>query len=145
MANERTNPTPRPPAEETVAVPVSVLEALTKRLETLEHASRVQAEMLVNSRAAILDPEYEKWKAEVSRPTKERSQDVADRTYGTTGKRFRCFLNSITEDGKPGPKIDEHPQLVIAANSDLEAKGRYQQLCGIRKHEYRVEAIPVAA
>ena len=123
--------------EPTVEVPVSVLEKLQARLDKLEHEQRINTELLVNSKARILDPAYEEWKKEVASSAAERSQDVADKRYGVTGKRWRVMLDSTTEDGKPGPKISEHPALVVSANSDLEAQGRYMELAGIRKHDYR--------
>jgi hypothetical protein len=131
--------------EPTVEVPVSVLEKLQARLDKLEHEQRINTEILVNGKAKILDPAYEAWKKEVARPTADRSQDVADTTYGTTGKRFRVCLDSSTEEGKAGPKIGEHPALIVAGNSNLEAQARYLQLCGIRKHDYRFKTELVQA
>ncbi len=79
------------------------------------------------------------------RPANVRTQELADKTYGTTGQRFRVAMDSTTEDGKPGPSIGEHFPLDICAHSDLEASGRYQQIMGIRKTDYPIRAVPVAA
>ena len=59
--------------------------------------------------------------------------------YGIAGPRYKVRLDSKTEEGKPGPNVSEHPELIITANSDLEAQGRYQEICGIRKHDYRLQ------
>lgn len=128
---------------ETVEVPLGVLQELQQRLAALEYAQRLTTEAVMNPRAKILDREYEAWKAEAGRTARERTQDLADARYGTTAPRFRVRLDSTGEDGKKGPHIDEHPELVLSANSDLEAQARYLALCGIRKHDYRVACEPV--
>ncbi len=130
---------------ETVEVPVSVLQQLQSRLEQLERESKVRAELAINPRAMILDPEYEAYKLEMGRPAKDRTQDIADKRYGKDGKRFLVKLDSTTDEGKPGPNVSEHFELTLSANSDIEAKGRYLELMGIRKHDYRVIATPTAA
>jgi hypothetical protein len=129
--------------EETIEVPVSVLQQLNARLESLEHADRVRREAELNPRANILDRAYEAWKAEVGRPAKERTQDAADKAYEGP-LAFRCRLDSTTENGKPGPYIGEHPEVVVRANSAEEAEMRYLRICGIKKHDYAVKAVPVA-
>lgn len=129
-----------PKKEETVSVPVSVLQELQDRLARLENVNAVRSEA-EHKPVKILDDAYEAWKREASRPAKERSQDVANKRYGTQGKRFRVRIDSSNE-GKPGPNVSEHPELVISANSDLEARGRWEELCGIRKHDYRIVCVP---
>ncbi|MES2342311.1 MAG: hypothetical protein V4597_11580 [Pseudomonadota bacterium] len=129
-----------------VEVPAALWQQLQTRLETLEHAERIRQEAGAFGPAkVILDPAYEAWKMEAARPAQARSQDVADRRYGTAAPRFRCRLDSTAPDGKPGPAVGEHPELVVSAHSDLEAQARYLELAGIRKHDYRVVALPVAA
>ncbi len=130
---------------ETVTVPVEVLERMQARLDELERQTRSTQESLLNSRQLVIDPDYAAWKAEASRPASERSQDAADRKYGKANPRFRVRLDATTEDGKKGPNISEHFPLEVSANSDLEAGARYLELMGIRKHDYRVVAEPLAA
>ena len=138
MAKEDQKPTAPPAAPEMVSVSADLLRQLQSRLEALERQEAVRLEIARNPNALILDPAYEAWKIEASRPAAERTQDIADRMYGTTSPRFRCKLDSTKDDGKPGPKIGEHPELLISANSDLEAQGRYLKLCGIKKHDYKL-------
>ena len=132
-------------AKDTIEIPATQLQALMARLDKLEHEARIQAEIVQNSKANVLDPTFEAWKKEVARPAQERSQDLADKVYGKDGKRFRVYLDSSTDDGKPGPNISEHPVLVISANSDLEAGARYLQHCGITRHAYKIRAEQVSA
>jgi hypothetical protein len=139
------NPTPASVQPATIPVPAEVFQQMQARLEALEQMQRMQTEALLNPRANILDKEYEKWKQEAGRPAGERTQDVADKKYGKTAPRFNCRLDSTKEDGKPGPHIDEHPTLTISANSEHEAQGRYLELIGVTKHDYRLVAEPVAA
>ncbi len=130
--------------EETVQVPVSVLQQLQTRLAALEHAEAVRREEHENPRAKIIDPTFEQWKERYSRPPQVLTQERADKEY-TGPKRFKVWLDSSSEDGKPGPKIGEHPTIEISAHSPEEAEGRYLKLCGIKKHNYRLRAEPVAA
>ena len=131
-------------ADPVVQVPVSVLEKLTSRLEALERAELLRQEFAINPRARIIDSAYENFKAEVSRSARERTQDVADKTYGTAAPRYRVRLDSTTDEGKKGPDISEHFELNISAHSDIEAQGRYLQIMGIRKHDYRVIVVDLA-
>lgn len=133
------------PAQEMVTIPAELLRRLESRLDTLERAEFARQELTRSPNIKILDEGWEQTKAELSRPAAERSQDIADRKYGTVGKRFRVYLDSTQEDGKPGPDVSEHPKLTISANSDLEAQARYLDLCGIHKHDYRLACEPVAA
>lgn len=129
--------------EATVEVPLSLLEEMKQRLAALEHKTRIQDEQLNASKAIILDPAYEAWKKDVGRPAAERTQDIADRLY-PNGEPFRVKIDSSKPDGKPGPNVSEHPEIVIRANSPEEAEGRYRKLCGIRgiDSEYRFDVQP---
>ena len=110
-----------------VEVPVSVLAELNARLAKLE----AQANNPDSSRSVLrLDESFERFKEEVGRPCGIRSQENADKRYGTDGRRFRVSL--APGDAKGKNRVDFWPALEISANSDLEAQGRYQQLCGIR-------------
>jgi hypothetical protein len=129
--------------EQMVKVPASALAALQARLEALEANQRTTTEALINPRARILDTAYEEWKAEASRPASERTQDVADKLYGKSLPRFKVWLDSRKEDGKPGPNIGEHFALEISAVDDVQAKGRYLQVMHISKHDYTLQAEPV--
>lgn len=131
--------------EQTVEVPVSTLDNLQARLASLEHQLQVEREVRANPPAQVIDDKYEAWKKEAGRPASERTQDVADRRFGTAAPRFRVRLDATGEDGKPGPKITEHFPLVISANSDDEAGARYLKIMGIRKHDYRLVAEPLPA
>ncbi len=140
MATKDTPALPHGPTAqpETVTVPVSTLAALQARLDALEEAAS-------QPRTLVLDAAWEAEKAALGRPANVRTQELADRTYGTTGQRFRVAMDSTTEDGKPGPSIGEHFPLEICAHSDLEAAGRYQKVMGILKSDYPIRAVPVAA
>ncbi len=129
MADER---------EPMVKVPAALLATLTARLEVLEAAQRSQTEALLNPRANIIDKAYQDWKAEASRPANVRTQDMVDARYGTAAPRFVCKLDGSTEDGKPGPNLSEWFSLTISANSDLEAKARYEDAMGIKSHPYKI-------
>lgn len=133
------------PADVLARIEMRVAAQMIARLEALETADRQRAEAALTPQARVLDQDYEAWKREASRPAKERSQDAADRLF-TGPLRFKVRLDSTQPDGKKGPNISEHPELVIAANSDLEAQARYLHLCGIRIREpsYKVITEPTA-
>lgn len=131
-------------APEMVTIPAEEWKRLQARLDQLEASSRFAVEAVTNSRAKIIDQSYEEWKAQAGRPASERTQEVADKLYGREGQRFRVTLDSTLEDGKPGPNVREHFPLLLSANSDLEAQARYQQVMGIKKHDYRLRCEPVA-
>jgi hypothetical protein len=146
MAEERKHQAPAAPQArpDTVAVPANEWARLQERLATLENVQRVQGEQQGRP-TVVLDGAWEATKAELARPAKDRTQEAADKKYGTAQPRFRVRLDSTTDDGKRGPNISEHPELEISANSDLEAGARWAQLCGVRKHDYKLVATPVAA
>lgn len=131
--------------EEMVTISAAVLKEIQTRMEVLEQAQRINTELLVNSKARILDPDYEMWKMEASRSAQERSQSIVEQKFGVKGKLYRCKLDSTQDDGKPGPKIDEHPVLIIPGNSEYEAQGRYLEIIGVRKHDYKVKTELVSA
>jgi hypothetical protein len=126
-------------AAETVEVPVALLHQLQARLEQLETAGRLAEEARLHP-TKIIDAAWQREIAELGRPPKDRTQDLADARYGKDGKRFVVRLDPTTEDGKKGPNIGEHFPLVISANSDLEAQARYLDIMGIKKHDYRLVA-----
>lgn len=142
MAKDRVD-TP-PVADPEKAALLVALQQMQARLDAMEQQVRVQQETLSNSRTRVIDAEYEAYKLEVARPAKDRTQDIADKKYGKDGKRFRCRLDASKSDN-PTVNISEHPELVVSANSDLEAQARYLDLCGIRKHDYAVSVTPEAA
>src|SRR5260370_23504276 len=110
--------------EEMVQVPASVLQQLQGRVAVLEQQAQIAKDFLEKSPQQILDPDYEAWKAEASRPAAVRSQDVADRQYGKDGQRWRCWIDTGTAiglDGKTPPVVAWLPSLGVAANTDLEA------------------------
>ncbi len=126
--------------EPMVQLPAAKLEALLSRLDALEQTQRVQTEALLNPRSNILDKAYDAWKQEAGRPASARTQDIADKTFGTSAPRF-----TVRQDGKPGPRIDEWFPLQISAVDRVQAEGRYLELCGIKKHDYQLRTEPVAA
>lgn len=132
----------RAPAPATVEVPVALLEQLRQRLDVLEGRERLREEAQAR-RAPVIDEEWERQKAEISRPASVRTQEMADREYGTLAPRFRVSLDPTDENGKP-VNVAEHFPLEVSAHSDLEAQARYLKLMGIRKHDYRLVAEPVA-
>jgi len=125
--------------ENMVEIPASVWEAMQKRLDALEQASRLTTEAVLNSKAKILDPAYEALKVEIAKPASVRTQEIADRRFGTAGKRYRVWLDSTTPDGKKGPDISEHFPLVLSANSEHEAKAFYLDVMGITQHKYTLK------
>ena len=135
---------PTTPRTETAEAPASLVAQLLARIDLLEHRERERAEAS-HRPTLVIDASYEAWKADVARPAAVRTQEVADKKYGTGGRRFKVRLDARADDGKPGPNVSEHPELWISANSDLEAGARYLEICGIRKHDYRIVAEPVAA
>ncbi len=144
MAKDRPNGESNGP-EQLVTVTTSFLESLNARLAMLEHAERARMELAQNPHANVLDQEHARWKELTARPASVRTQEIADKKYGNTEPRFKVRLDSTTEDGKPGPNTSEHFPLEISANSDLEAKARYEQVMGIRKHDYEIRVEPAAA
>lgn len=128
--------------QEMVSVPAETLRQLQARLDALElaaHRDAMARAELANPKAkVILDQAWEEEKKELAKPAAVRTQEKADKLYGIEAPRFRVRLDSTTDDGKPGPNVSEWPEIVLSAHSDLEAKGRYTELCGIRKHDYRL-------
>jgi hypothetical protein len=128
---------------ETVEVPVATLQAMQARLDALELREQVRAEAALRP-TRVLDQAWEAEKAELSRPAKERTQDAADRRFGTAAPRFRCRLDSTGEGGKPGPRVAEHFELTVSAGDPLHAQARYLETMGITQHQYKVATEPVA-
>lgn len=134
------------PAGETVEVPADLLRRMQERLEALERAEAARAEKADDLHPKqVYDEAWAKREQDISRPASERTQEIADRLFGTAEPRFLVRLDSTTEDGKPGPDIREHFPLKISGSSDLEAGARYLKVMGITKHDYRLVAEPVAA
>jgi hypothetical protein len=137
LERERNQPAPN--------VASAATAELQARIASLEHDARVRAEMLDPKNKLILDKAFEDWKLEASRPAKDRTQDIVDKTYGTAEPRFRVYLDSSTEENgvvKKGPSIGEHPELVISAHGDLEAGAIYLKVCGISSHKHRLMTLP---
>ena len=120
---------------------VAELEALVERLVLRDR----QREEAAANPAAVIDRAFEDWKREAGRPASERTQDIADRTYGTEAPRFRVHLDPTSPDTGKKVNISEHFPLTLSAHSDLEAGARYQKLMGITKHDYRLVVEPAAA
>ncbi len=127
---------------EMVSVPVDVLKQLQDRLAALEHAEKHRVESLDNRAKVILDRAYEDWKAEAALPAAVRTQKICDQTYGTAGQRFKVHLEKA-DDSPKKMTLDEYPILLISANSDLEAMGRWQKLCGVTSHKHKLIAKPI--
>lgn len=129
---------------ETVTVPASTLAAMQARLEQLELRLQLRDDAALHP-TKLLDEAWQREKAELSRPASERTQDAADRKYGTEAPRFRVRLESVSESGSgKGPNIAEHFPLLVSASSDLEAGARYLSLMGITKHDHRLVVEPAA-
>lgn len=127
-----------------VQVPRSEWEQLKSNLAELLHDKRVREEREDSlHEKAVLDRRQQEREAQSMRSAQERTQEIADRTYGTNGQRWRCYLDSTREDGKAGPDVSIFFPLELCANSDLEAQARYQKLMGITKHDYRIVAAPL--
>jgi hypothetical protein len=73
---------------------------------------------------------YLEW---VGKTTEEKTQIAADRKFA----------------GLPGHKwevqLPEHPKVIVPGNSDYEAIGRYNDICGITQTEHKHTCIQVAA
>lgn len=134
-------------AEATVEVPVSLLERMQARIEALEQDRRVREERADTDfrDKTVLDRRQAEFEAAAGKTPRERTQDRADREYGTVGQRWHCRLDSTREDGTPGPDIREWFGLTLSANSDLEAQARYLKIMGITRHDYRVVVVPAEA
>ena len=128
---------------ETVQIEVSILQELQGRLAALELAEKQRQELAANPPDLTLDKQYEAWKAEVSRPASVRTQEIADRLFKGP-QRYSVRLDTATKK-RPDGVAPEHFPLVIAANSDLEARARYESVMGITKHDYTIRVDPVAA
>lgn len=131
---------------DTVEVPAGEYRQLLARLEALEHADRVrQTREQEGARAVVLDEAWEARQAELQKTTAQRTQAIADRRWGTQGPRWRVCLVSVPEsEGASPPDISEVPTLLLSANSPEEAEVRFLKVCGIIRHEHRVEVAPVA-
>ncbi len=143
MADEKRLRPPVPPTE-TVEVPLSLLQQLQARLDILETRERTREEMQGRPHV-VLDAAWEAERAQLARSSQERTQEAADKKYGTTGQRFLVRLDSTDAEGKPGPNITEHFPLMVAAHGELEAGAFYLDLMGIKKHDYRIVATPLVS
>ncbi len=144
MAEQQKQPNAKPQAAaaqppETVTLPASQLQTLMDRLEALERQAKAAPELFDSRAKVVLDKAFEDWKAEASLPASVRTQKIADKTYGTEGQRFHVELQKA-DDSPRGMTLGEHPALVISANSDLEAMGRWQKLCGVTSHKHKLIA-----
>lgn len=129
---------------EMVQVPAAEWEEMKATLAQLLHKERVRQEQEPGVHAkSVIEQRHEEFERNSMRSAQERTQEIADKTYGTDGPRWRCRLDSTTEDGRPGPDVSNFFALELSANSDLEAQARYLQAMGIRKHDYKVLTMPV--
>jgi hypothetical protein len=84
------------------------------------------------------EEEYERFKAELSKPCQQRTQEEAERLWARdTTARYRV-------------KVADQLELLIPARSPEEAQGRYNKISGIinvdtDKHKYRIELVSNAA
>lgn len=129
-----------------VQIPVAELQDMKARLQQLE--GKLSGRVVVDSdpHALVLDSAFEAKKAEASKTSLVRTQEKADRQWGTSSPAWQVHLESRKgEDGKPLVSTSEHPKVRISAGSKEEAIGRYQLLCGILSTEHLFVAEPVAA
>lgn len=127
-----------------VTIPRSEWDRLQAAITELLLDKRVREERGDDFHAKeVLDRQREQRINSITRSCAERTQEIANKTYGTEGQRWRCYMDSTTEDGKPGPDVSIFFPLELSANSDLEAQARYQSIMGIRKHDYRIVAAKV--
>jgi hypothetical protein len=131
---------------EVIQVPADDWQRLQERLTSLEYQQRLRDEQTPALHAkSVIDRRHEEFERNSMRSAQERTQEIADKNFGTDGPRWRCRLDSTTEDGRPGPDVSIFFPLDLCANSDLEAQARYQSVMGIRKHDYRIAAARVEA
>lgn len=127
--------------EKTIEVPAREYQDLQDRLAKLEKDAEIHLARQ-NPNAVVHDPAFEAWKAEVARPAAVRTQEMANKLWGTASPRYRCRLEK-SKDVHESVRLDEHFPLEISANSDLEAGARYLQLMGIRSHIHTLVAEPI--
>jgi hypothetical protein len=126
------------PAAEPALVPDSDaalrMEALEERLEQLTALLHSKS---VNAADVLKSKDREAWYAEqakeISKGNVVRTQEEAERRYPKGEHQFRCVL----EDG------NRHPPIVVRADNEVDAKGRYCDLCGVLSHEKPVTAVRV--
>jgi hypothetical protein len=83
---------------------------------------------------------HEKLRAEISKPLKQSNQEKLEKQFGNCPLRFKVWMSEVDKKtGKatepPTGEIDKFtgmPALEIPAHSEAEARGIYNQFCGIR-------------
>lgn len=71
--------------------------------------------------------EQEALKAEIDKGNVRRTQEACDREF--SGRhRYRCSL----------PDGNGHPEITVSADNEVDARGRYLSVCGIRSAEKEV-------
>jgi hypothetical protein len=122
-------------AEPMVTLPAADLAALQARLGALEAAERVRAEIAVplHLRPDAVDAAMEARRAAVSRPASVRTQEIADKKFGTSAPRWLVKIETMVENTPYGkaPNISEHFPLTLSASNEPEACARYLSTMGI--------------
>lgn len=130
---------------DTVEVPASLLADLKAQVEGLRAEVRLAQEKTESVHAKqVYDQAWERKVAEAGKTPAQRTQEASDRAYGKKGQRFDVWLDSTTEDGRPGPNVSDWPRVAVSANSPEEAGARWLKLVGIRSHRHTLRAEPAA-
>ena len=130
-------PAPAPdPRDAEIAALRQMVEAQGDALEQLRDLIQVGA---VNAVAVTSEEEsrrrHEERKAWISQGPLVLTQEACDKMFVTGQHRFRCVL----ADG------NRHPEIVVRADNEIDAAGRYKAVCGIRSAEKDVTVSRVAA
>ena len=73
---------------------------------------------------------HEMWKEYFDKPAQQRSQEAANKKFPEGKLRFKVTLIQKQADGKPFG-FQPFPELMIKADYQSDAIGRYREVCGI--------------
>lgn len=118
---------------------VAALESQLAELRALLLAQRATPPMAENFRVVQVQDqksmdEQKLFRARVERGNAAITQDTADEMFPTGTKTFLCEL----QDG------NRHPKVRIRADHEVDAKGRYLAVCGVKSTDKPVVVTPVA-
>lgn len=140
-AVESTEPVARPPRKAAAAAEPAVIAAMQSQID---HLQRLVETLVANQGSTpaaapqaptMTEAEWQAKIGEIHRPNDVRSQEVVDRTFQ---RRPDDKLFDVQLLDKPERKNGEDirvagvfPKLRIPAEREADARGRYQEVCGI--------------
>ncbi len=119
----------RKPAAKTPESDSDRIERLEAELEGLRDLIKSGAVNAVAVREKETREEwYQQQAKEISKGNVVRTQEAADRQFPEGRKRYRCVLTDC----------NRHPEILVRADNETDAVGRYLAVCGINSAEKKV-------